>query len=171
MEQAELKPYQRIHFPILAYWVTGPEMLLQFSGTEFTYPITQAQLDTYATKYPDRQFYIGYYQGMPVFFGEIIPQEGPGPRLGRLLIGDHNYRRKGLGMLFTRLLINECRTRFNATAVELFVWENNTTAIGCYKKIGFDFIPIDPFVMVQDGVEYNLKKMRISTEDEKLKSR
>jgi RimJ/RimL family protein N-acetyltransferase len=169
MEQVKLKLYSPSDFEVLAKWITGPEMLFQFSGTTFSYPITEAQIASYQSENPDRRFYLGYQEGKPVFFGEIIPQNGQGPRLGRLLVGEPANRGKGIGMLFTRLLIGECRRIFNAATVELYVWENNEAAINCYKKVGFAFVLEEPFKMVHDGVEYKLLKMRIDSKDDRLR--
>lgn len=164
MNTVQLKPFRAVDFGILASWVTSAELLLQFAGTEFTYPLTYDQLERYGRERPDRQFYMGYVGLLPVFFGEMIPQEGDGPRLGRLLVGDTAKRGQGLGEVFVRLLINEAVKQYGAQSVYLYVWENNAPAIACYKRTGFRFAETEPYTMTHEGVSYKLLKMRIDTD-------
>ncbi len=157
-----LKPFEPTDFDLLESWVTGPEMLFQFGGSTFCYPITLDQLMTYAAEHTDRRFYIGYTKANVAFsFGEIIPQDDNSVRLGRLLIGDESLRGRGLGKYFVDLLISESRFRFNASRIDLYVWDNNPAAIACYKKAGFDFIPIEPFSITFNDTVYNLLKMTL----------
>jgi len=155
-----IRLYEPADFETLASWVTDADMLFQFAGTEFSFPLTEGQVLAYQAKYPDRHFYMGYIDGVCFSFGEIIPQENSGPRLGRLLIGDPGKRGLGLGMFFIHDLIEECERLYHAKLIELYVWENNIAAVKCYTKIGFDFVVIDPFKIVHNGEEYNLLKMR-----------
>jgi len=159
-----LKPYEHADVELLQSWVTDPDMLFQFAGTEFSYPITRAQISQYQAKYPHRHFYIGYTEdSVPFAFGEIIPQDNNTPRLGRLLIGDPGLRGKGLGVYFVRLLIQECKKLFSTNFVDLYVWDNNMAAIQCYKRVGFTFVEIEPFKLVHNQTEYNLLKMTINS--------
>jgi len=158
-----LKPFCDTDFELLENWVTGPDILFQFAGTGFIYPITREQLQQYRSKYPERQFYIGYTtDNVPFSFGEIIPQDNDSVRLARLLIGDPLLRGKGLGVYFVRFLIEECIARFKTNNVDLFVWDNNLAAIKCYKKAGFNFVPVEPFAMVYNNETYNLLKMTLA---------
>jgi RimJ/RimL family protein N-acetyltransferase/ribosome-associated protein YbcJ (S4-like RNA binding protein) len=155
-----LKPYASSDFPLLEKWVTSPELLLQFSGTDFSYPITEQQILSYQLLHPDRTFYIGYSQNdIPFAFGEIIPQESGMPRLGRILIGDSKLRGMGFGKYFIRMLIEKCRSAYDCKKVELFVWEKNQMAIKCYKSVGFEYIAEKHNTLVYNGVNYNIHKM------------
>ncbi len=80
-----LKDYKASDFGTLSGWVTSYELLVQFAGTEFTYPLNNEEIEKYQLKYPERKFYMGYNNNIPVFFGEIIPSENNIPRLGRLI--------------------------------------------------------------------------------------
>jgi RimJ/RimL family protein N-acetyltransferase len=155
-----LKRYEDRDFKLLESWVTGPEMLFQFAGTEFTYPITKEQIEDYRAKHPDRYFYVGYTDNVPFAFGEIIPQEHY-PRLGRLLVGDPAMRGHGMGADFIRALISECNTLYGTDKVDIYVWEQNRAAIRCYQKVGFDFVPIQPFMLHWDNKAYNILKMTL----------
>lgn len=156
-----IKPYDSTDFGLIESWVTDAELLLQFSGTDFSYPLTEQQIQAYQAKYPERSFYIGYtVDGLPFAFGEIIPQESGYPRLARILIGEASQRGQGLGRCFIKMLQEECKRVYATDTVELFVWEKNYAAIKCYESVGFVFLPETRFSMTHDAITYDIYKMR-----------
>ena len=155
-----LKPYKSSDFKLLKNWVTDAELLLQFSGTDFTFPLSEQQIVDYRIKHPDRCFYIGYTQeGLPFSFGEIIPQESGYPRLARILVGEPSLRGQGLGRYFIELLVEESKRLYNTDTVELFTWEKNYAAIRCYESVGFKFLPEKSKTMVHEEISYDIHKM------------
>lgn len=155
-----LEIYKESDFKLLSGWITDRELLLQFAGTDFTYPITEKQIRDYQHNHPDRSFYIGYDSDRePFAFGEIIPQETGIPRLGRILIGDPANRGQGKGRSFVNLLINECKAVSRCTSVELFVWDMNKIAVRCYQSIGFSFDVRIFKILNHRGINYNIHKM------------
>ncbi|CAG4998213.1 hypothetical protein DYBT9275_01955 [Dyadobacter sp. CECT 9275] len=118
-------------------WVDNPELLFQFAGLSWTFPLKRQDLVDYF-EYSDRQSYMAIGEdGHPVGFGEIINDSNPSPRLGRLLIGPGTNRGKGLGVQLIKLLVAECEQVYNPDTVYLFVLENNMAALRCYFKSGF----------------------------------
>ena len=157
-----LRRYQATDFALLTQWVTSPALLFQFAGTDFTYPLSQEQLDHYQVTHPDRLFYVAFASSKePFAFGEIIPQENNIPRLGRLLVGDTTRRGKGLGAIFVQLMVDECVRLYHCRQVELFVLNENTQAIRCYEKVGFDKVPDSNFQLVVDTETFTIVKMRL----------
>ena len=156
-----LKPYNDSCFPVLKRWITGSDMLFQFAGTEFKYPITKDQVFNYRVTHTDRPWYMAYKDDEPVAFGELIPQEGDVPRLARLLIGEQTMRRRGIGVTFINLLIKECRRLFNSPAIELYVWDGNLPAIRCYEKCGFSFLSRESISVMYNNKPYLIRKMRL----------
>jgi RimJ/RimL family protein N-acetyltransferase len=154
-----LTKYSPVYFNFLSKWITSPDLLFQFAGTTFSYPITENQIANYQQENPDRSFYIGLNDDKPVAFGEIIPQENHIPRLGRLLIGNPDERGKGFGTSFIHLLLEECQRNFQTKTVELFVLEDNIPAIKCYQKIGFQFLPGQTWEVNHQQQNYVLYKM------------
>lgn len=160
-----LELYSSLHFELLKSWITDEELLFRFSGTDFTYPISEQQIVDYQLKYPERRFYMGYTPGkMPFAFGEIIPQESGVPRLGRILVGDPALRGKGLGRYFIKLLIGECSEQFLTKRVELLTWDMNHTAIRCYESVGFVYDALPQKVLKHQGRLYNIHKMTFTFE-------
>ncbi len=157
-----LKKYQHSDFDLLESWVTDEDILFQFAGSDFSYPITKTQLIGYQVKYPGRFFYIGYTEeGVAFAFGEIITMESPWPRLGRILIGNPSERGKGLGKYFVSMLIGECKKEFNPSLIDLFVWDQNIPAIKCYEKLGFKFTGDKSFHLFHRDKAFNICKMSL----------
>ncbi|MBC8987729.1 GNAT family N-acetyltransferase [Pedobacter sp. N36a] len=162
-----LKPYESSDFDLLTSWVTDEEILLQFAGTDFSYPLSRAQIKAYQAAHPERRFYIGYTNDEVAFaFGEIIPQENGKPRLARILVGQPALRGKGLGQYFIRLLLEEIREHYPTPAVELFAWEKNDEAIKCYTSVGFKFCPDRAMTMVHKNINYHIHKMTYTFSEE-----
>ncbi|HYH16947.1 MAG TPA: GNAT family protein [Flavisolibacter sp.] len=157
-----LRRYQPPDFALLAQWVTSPELLFQFAGTDFTFPLTSTQLDVYQAAHPDRLFYVACLpNNKPFAFGEIIPQDTNTPRLGRLLVGDTAKRGKGLGAIFVQLLVDECIRLFHCKHIELYVLRDNVQARRCYEKVGFSFVADASFQLIGNDETYTIDKMRL----------
>ncbi len=155
-----LKEYTRADFKLLQEWITDADLLLQFSGTDWTFLLTPEQLELQLSRYPDRIFYIGYDdKNTPYAFGQLIMNENNAPRLGRLLIGNAANRGKGMGQRFVKELIVQCTKLQPGKDIHLFVEENNLGAIQCYEKVGFQFTADEPFIMKGPDKEMKILKM------------
>ncbi|CAN5495899.1 hypothetical protein BH11BAC2_BH11BAC2_21720 [soil metagenome] len=159
-----LKSFLETDFYLLEKWVQTPEILFEFAGTTFTFPLTYLQIVNYQLQFPDRLLYLGYTpEGRAFAFGEIIPQCTNIPRLGRILVGEQSDRGKGLGKYFIKLLISECTRRFLTAKVELYVMEENKIAQQTYKSLGFEFSTDDPILLHHQEKVYKIFKMKRST--------
>ncbi|MDQ6480241.1 GNAT family protein [Dyadobacter sp. LHD-138] len=135
-----LQNYSQDHFDLLNSWVTDADLLFQFAGTAWTFPLTPQQITNYQLSFPKRRFYMAFDDQDEAFaFGEIIVDDINTPRLGRLLVGKQSSRGQGLGLKFVNLLIDECKRTFSPDLIYLYVFENNLPAIRCYEKAGFVF--------------------------------
>jgi RimJ/RimL family protein N-acetyltransferase len=154
-----LKPYTSDDFKLLEKWVTDEDLLLQFAGTDFSYPITTQQMTNYESNFPERCFYVAYENETPFAFGEIILQDSGIPKLARILVGEPLLRGKGLGGKFIKSLLAESARLYNTKTVELLVWDQNIAAIKCYERAGFIYSPEIYTVLVWKDKKYNIHKM------------
>jgi RimJ/RimL family protein N-acetyltransferase len=76
-----------------------------------------------------------------------------------VLIGDPDLRGKGLGKYFIKLLVDECKFRFNASTVELLVWDKNFAAINCYKAIGFVYFDEKETTLIVNDQSFDIHRM------------
>lgn len=158
-----IRKYLAVDFEILEKWVINKELLLQFSGTDFSFPITKDQIERYQKANPEGVFYIGLDHNLePYAFGEIIPQLNNVPRLARILIGEELRRGRGFGQLFVNDLVQECITLYDCKTIELFVLDQNHSAIRCYQKVGFEYLPERQMTMIYEDMQYDIYKMRLT---------
>jgi RimJ/RimL family protein N-acetyltransferase len=79
------------------------------------------------------------FENIHIGHAEINFTENNPPKLCRILVGDKNFRSKGLCQQIVNALLNICKEKFNSKIVELNVFEWNESAIRCYEKVGFQF--------------------------------
>jgi RimJ/RimL family protein N-acetyltransferase len=141
----KLEPFTSRDFLRLINWMDSEKELVQFAGPIFSYPLTEKQL----TEYLDKEELI------PKRIVDIESEEIIGhcelnflnefPRLSRILIGNENYRGKGLGKQLVDLMIDEIQKVKSTEKVELRVFEWNKNALELYKKKGFIIQPESTF--------------------------
>jgi RimJ/RimL family protein N-acetyltransferase len=137
-----LEPFTDKDSDTLISWITNEEMLMQFAGPAFTYPLTVEQLNKNSAE-PNRFVYkvIDKRTDLMIGYAEILLPHENAARLCRLIIGDTNQRGKGVGQQLVNLLLNIAFTEFQVTKVDLNVFDWNTGAMKCYEKCGFDINP------------------------------
>lgn len=127
--------------------------LLQFAGPAYHFPLTQEQLENdlnnenrFMFRIFDQteQYAIGHAQ---IFLKEKTFL------LGRILIWDENNRGKGYGKKIVQKLLEYGFRHFDKETAELNVYDWNTGASECYKKVGFE---IDPDVMSEVSIDDEL---------------
>lgn len=123
-------------FVELCQWIDSPEMLVQFSGIAFTFPLTVEQLE--ASLLEPNRYQFGVYQNhsnLLIGYGEIYKHD-EFATLGRLYIVP-NFRCQGYGSVLTKLLVDYIKVNLLPAIIDLFVFDWNAQAIRCYTKIGF----------------------------------
>jgi RimJ/RimL family protein N-acetyltransferase len=149
-----LEKFSANDFYNLISWINNEEDLIQFAGTMFTYPLSEEQLYKYIANPNVNAFKVLHEEeGFPIGHSEIFIGSDNIPRLCRILIGNKNYRGKGLGQQLVKELLKICFNKFKSSRVELNVFDWNKSAIKCYEAVGFKLNPNKKRV-----VEVNSKK-------------
>jgi RimJ/RimL family protein N-acetyltransferase len=133
-----LENFSEDDFEKLISWISNEEDLIQFAGSIFNFPLTKEQLNDYI-KIPGVNAYKVIFENIHIGHAEINLTENNPPKLCRILVGDKNFRGKGLCQQIVNALLNICKENFNSKIVELNVFEWNESAIRCYEKVGFQF--------------------------------
>lgn len=140
----ELLPFKDENISELIANIKDQRMLLQFAGPAYHFPLTEEQLkgdleneNRFMFNIEDKTIgnIIGHAQ---IFLKEKTFL------LGRILIWDENNRGKGYGRKTVENLLEYGFSHFDRETAELNVYDWNTGAIECYKKVGFE---TDPEVM------------------------
>ena len=133
----KLEPFTVKDFDRLISWILSQKELVQFAGPLFTFPLTSKQLENYVKQgklFPKKII----YQNTNAVIGHCeLNFSYDLPCLSRILIGDTNYRGKGLGKIIISEMIKEIVKIRPTNKVELRVFDWNENAITLYQKEGF----------------------------------
>ena len=136
-----LEPFTRSDFFRLINWMDSRRELVQFAGPTFSYPLTEDQLTEYINNeeiFPKKIVVIDSGETIGHCDINFVNEF---PRLSRIIIGNEDYRGKGLGRQLIELMIEEIQQIKPTEKVELRVFEWNKNAISLYKKAGFVIQP------------------------------
>lgn len=131
-----LIPFSPGHVTSLISWIDSEEMLMQFAGPSFHYPLTPDQL-AYQANDPSHLSY-SLVSNSPrelLGYGEIKFNNHTA-FLCRLIIAPEK-RGQGYGQILIRELLAEVKRLPKITQVELNVFDFNNVAIHLYEKFGF----------------------------------
>jgi RimJ/RimL family protein N-acetyltransferase len=123
-------------FARLKSWISSKEGLLQFAGTNFTFPLTDEQLARHIAE-PKRKVYKIILNSTNACIGHGEIYMDAIPRLGRILIANEENRNRGYGKLIIKQLMQICFSEANVMSIDLNVYDWNHRAISCYEKMGF----------------------------------
>src|SRR5690606_28550895 len=112
-------------------------MLIQFAGPIFSFPLTRDQLHKYLSDTDRSVFKIVNEDGEVIGHCEAYDAKNTEVRLCRVLVGEPEFRGKGLGGIIINALANYAFMVMNASVASLNVFDWNVGAIRCYEKAGF----------------------------------
>lgn len=132
-----LERFTNEHYGDLIAWVVNTEILMQFAGDGFVFPLTAEQLDVYLQDRNRLAFrVVNEETNLPIGHCELYLTEDSF-KLARIFIGDEKNRGKGFGQEIIRKLLDFGFSNFDRTKAELNVFDWNVPAVECYKKVGF----------------------------------
>jgi RimJ/RimL family protein N-acetyltransferase len=141
----ELKHFTEDDIPQLISWIDTPEFLLQWSGTGFSFPLTDQQLIKYLKEANKEDSKIKAYKVIHLESLKVIGHISLGSinlhnrnaRMCRVLIGDKDMKGKGLAPFMVNKLLNIAFEQFGLHKVSLAVYDFNIPALRLYQKMGF----------------------------------
>jgi RimJ/RimL family protein N-acetyltransferase len=166
----QLEKFEKKFYSELINSIGNAKELMQFGGPEFTFPLTEEQIEktlsdknriAFRVADTSDNTTIGHCE---IYFTEDFA------KLGRILIIDNNQRGKGIGEQMVILLLKfilENRTERN---IELNVFDFNIGAIKCYEKVGFSINPDKKLIREVDGETWTAFNMVLNLEEWKNKN-
>jgi RimJ/RimL family protein N-acetyltransferase len=155
-----LRPFDPLEVNRLISWVDSPELLVQFSGPGFEFPITKSSWNKHLSDMSIHPYFVvDVNSDDPIGYAEIVKVDEKVVKLCRLLIGDPELRGLGLGKLLVRELIYEALAISNPLRILMNVYCHNTAAIKCYESVGFVINESVSKVSLVDGVEWKSYQM------------
>jgi RimJ/RimL family protein N-acetyltransferase len=141
IKMIRLEKFDQSDYSTLISWIETEEMLMQFGGPGFQFPLTYEQLDESALD-PNRFSFKVMVNNTNECIGhcEVLVTDLTA-KIGRVIIGNKNARGKGYGEQVMRELVKFALAHINRSIIELNVFDFNLSAIRCYEKVGFRINP------------------------------
>lgn len=141
----KLEKFSYEEIPKLKSWIPNKEFLLQWGGPLYTFELLEKQLqrdmDMMLEKEPKNMMFSAKLIESNETVGHIqllsIDKVNLSARIGRVLVGEKEYRNKGIGLEMVNAILNIAFNKLNLHRVDLGVFDFNLPAIACYKSAGF----------------------------------
>jgi RimJ/RimL family protein N-acetyltransferase len=141
----KLERFTYEEIPQLISWVPSKEFLLQWGGPSYTYELMEKQflndINMMLEENPKSLMFSAKLIASNETVGHIqllgIDRVNMSARIGRVLVGEKEYRSKGIGLQMINAILDIAFNKLNLHRVDLGVFDFNESAIACYKKAGF----------------------------------
>lgn len=165
-----LENFEKKDYSELIDSVRNAKDLMQFGGPEFTFPLTEEQIDKTLSDENRVAFrVVQISNGNTIGHCEIYFYDGFA-KLGRILIMDKNQRGKGIGEQMVILLLQYIFENRKERNIELNVFDFNIGAQKCYEKVGFSFNPDKKYIREVEGETWTALNMVLNLEEWKNKN-
>jgi RimJ/RimL family protein N-acetyltransferase len=140
----ELHPFARDDFALLIGWAPSPAFLMQWAGPIFTHPLDEPQLERYLQAAEGEHSTRRIFKGVETHSGDVvghielnnIDRRNRSAVVSRVLV-DSKLRGKGFGAELVQKVVEVGFGELGVHRLELFVFDFNAAAIGCYRRCGF----------------------------------
>ncbi|QOG03401.1 GNAT family N-acetyltransferase [Flavobacterium sp. MDT1-60] len=160
-----LEKFDKKFYSELIDSIKNAKDLMQFGGPEFTFPLTERQIDKTLSDKNRIAFRVANISdGTTIGHCEIYFKDDSA-KLGRILIIDKNQRGKGVGEQMVILLLQYILENRKERNIELNVFDFNIGAIKCYEKVGFTINSDKKLLREVDGETWTALNMVLNLED------
>lgn len=141
-----LEYFEEKDFEQLINWINTEELLTNWAGSLFSFPLTKKSMewylrDTNDIEKSDAMVYRVVEDETGETVGHIslggISRRNRSARISRVLIGDHKNKGKGYCKQMTHAVLEIGFDQMNLHRISLGVYDYNTTALKCYQSAGF----------------------------------
>ncbi|RFZ84409.1 N-acetyltransferase [Mucilaginibacter terrenus] len=157
-------------FQLLIDWINNEDLLMNWAGTQFRFPLTPDKLNWYiedANDFNDSDVMI--YKAVDEESGKTVGhvsltalnRRNRSARITRVLVGNTGERGRGLGEQITRAVMKIGFEDFHLHRMSLGVYDFNQPAIRCYKKCGFQVDGVLRDISRQGDTFWSLMEMSI----------
>ncbi|MBC7627365.1 GNAT family N-acetyltransferase [Ferruginibacter sp.] len=165
-----LEYFGRNDFDQLMKWIEDDELLMNWSGSLFSYPLTLKSLEWYIDDVNDINNSDAFiYKAVDVVSGKTvghislgsISKKNKSGRISRVLVGGNDNRGRGCCQQMVKAVLKIGFEELQLHRISLGVYDFNTAAINCYKKSGLIVEGITRDVLNFKGNWWSLVEMSI----------
>ncbi len=141
-----LEPFGKEDFQQLIDWIDTEELLIKWSGTLFSFPLTLSSMEWYikntnVAKESDAFVYKAIDVETGIVVGHIslggLSWKNRSARISRVLVGNSSEMRRGICQEMTKAVLKTGFDELGLHRISLGVYQNNEGALQCYQKCGF----------------------------------
>ncbi|UOQ71827.1 GNAT family N-acetyltransferase [Hymenobacter cellulosilyticus] len=140
-----LEQFTQADFKQLIEWITDEELLMNWSGSLFSFPLTEASLAWYIEDTNDLHTSDAFvYKAIDDTTNEVvghislggISRKNRSARISRVLVGNSQERGRGICQGMIKAVLEIGFEQLGLHRIDLGVYDFNQGAIGCYTKAG-----------------------------------
>lgn len=140
-----LEQFTQADFKQLIEWITDEELLMNWSGSLFSFPLTEESLAWYIEDTNDPQTSDAFvYKAVDTESNEVvghislggISRKNRSGRISRVLVGNTRERGRGVCQEMIKAVLKVGFEQLGLHRIALGVYDFNQGAIGCYTKAG-----------------------------------
>ncbi len=164
-----LEPFERSDFQQLINWIDNEDLLIQWSGSLFSFPLTERSLDWYLKDSNIINESDAFtYKAVDIETGEVVGHISLGglswknrsSRISRVFVSPVATQ-KGICQQMTRAALQIGFEELGLHRISLGVYENNKSALNCYLKTGFNIEGVSRDVLWHNNEFLSLVEMAI----------
>jgi RimJ/RimL family protein N-acetyltransferase len=168
-----LEPFERSDFQQLIDWIDTEELLIKWSGSLFSFPLTNESMewyieDTNVAGVSDAFVFKAIDVETAVVVGHIslggLSWKNRSSRISRVLVSPDALQ-KGICQQMTKAVLKIGFEELGLHRIGLGVYENNKAALNCYLKSGLNIEGVSRDILWYDGEFLSMVEMAI-LEDE-----
>jgi len=165
-----LQDFGREDFDQLIGWLNNEDLLMNWSGALFKYPLTHESLEWYITDTNNAEDPSAYvYKAVDSETGETvghislggISEKNNSARISRVLVGEGSHRGKGYCTDMVKEIIAIGFEKLKLHRISLGVYDTNISAVKCYEKAGFIKEGVFRDVLYHHGSYWSMIEMSI----------
>ncbi len=168
-----LEPFGSSDFDQLINWIDSEELLIKWSGSLFSFPLTIKSLEWYMkdTNVP-HQSGAFVYKAVDTESGAVVGHISLGgvswknrsSRITRVFV-DPGFQKKGFCQQITKAAMKVGFEELGFHRISLGVYDNNKDALNCYLKTGFNIEGVSRDILWYNNQFFSMIEMAI-LEDE-----
>ena len=162
-----LEYFDRSDFKQLISWINNEELLMNWSGNMFRFPLSEESLEWYiedTNVLPTSEAYI--YKAVDEndrVVGHIslggISEKNRSARISRVLVGNSEERGKGVCYEMVKAVLKIGFTELGLHRIALGAYDTNKAAIRCYEKAGLKIEGIHRDVLFYKDTYWSMIEM------------
>lgn len=165
-----LEFFTKDDFEQLIQWIATETLLINWSGSLFSFPLTQSSMewyikDTNDVEKSDAIVYKAVDSDTGETVGHIslggISRKNKSARISRVLIGDDANKGKGYCKQMITEILKVGFDQMQLHRISLGVYDYNVAALKCYQSAGFNIEGTMREVLLHDGKWWSLIEMGI----------